>query len=101
MKSPSVTTLLVYQSNNFASNDAKTGERVLSRQCRKIQSPQLKGSRGFGGSLVEEATLDVETFPKVKYRPSLCNERAGKNCIFSHLLPDKQRAETVLVFLRG
>lgn len=29
----------------------------------KIQSPQLKGSRGFSRNLVEEVALDVETSP--------------------------------------
>lgn len=62
---------------------------MLSHWCCKIPKEEMNGyewkrSSGFGGNLVEEATLDVETLPKVKHLPSLCNERAGKkNCIFS------------------
>lgn len=64
---------------------------------------EWKRSSGFGGNLVEEATLDVETLPKVKHLPSLCNERAEKkNCIFSPFITlANQGQKELLCFLEG
>jgi len=61
----------------------------------KMQYPQLKGSHGFGGNLMEEATLDVETLPKIKHHPSLCNKREGeRNCIFSSFITWQTKGRT-------